>query len=167
MTGIQALEHKYADKLPLPNKDAKIEFEYIRHGTTSLIEFFDVSSRRVEPPFLNNTRTEEDFVEALKEVITRNPLKRYCIVADYLNTHESESLVRYIAEQIGDGQDLGIKGTWGFLKASRSRYLSNNDHRICFYYTPIHCSWMNQIEIWFGNINKLLLRKRASKALRN
>ena len=33
MTGVQALEHKYPDKLPLPGQCAKMEFEYIRHGT--------------------------------------------------------------------------------------------------------------------------------------
>ncbi len=48
MTGIQALEHKYPDKLPLPGQCAKMEFEYIRHGTTSLIGFFDVATGRME-----------------------------------------------------------------------------------------------------------------------
>lgn len=167
MTGIQALEHKYPDKLPAPGKDAKTEFEYIRHGTTSLIGFFDVATGRVEPPFLNQTRTEEDFVKALNEVISGNPAKRYRIIADNLNTHESESLVRYVAEQIGDRQDLGTKGKSGILKSkeSRAEYLSNTDHRICFYYTPIHCSWMNQIEIWFGIINKRLLKKKSFKSV--
>ena len=167
MTGIQALEHKYPDKLPTPGKDAKIEFEYIRHGTTSLTGFFDVVTGCVEPPFLNQTRTEEDFVKALDEVISRDPAKRYCITADNLNTHESESLVRYVAEQIGDKQDLGMKGKSGILKSkeSRAQYLSDTDHRICFYYTPIHCSWMNQIEIWFGIINKRLLKKKSFKSV--
>lgn len=163
MTGIQALERRFPDKPTMPHKDAKIEFEYIRHGTTSLIGFLDVSSGQMEPPFLNDTRTEEDFVNALKDVIERDPSKRYCIVADNLNTHESESLVRYVAEQIGDNQDLGIKGKCGVLKnkESRAQYLSDSEHRIRFYYTPIHCSWMNQIEIWFGIINRRLLRKKS------
>ena len=39
MTGIQAPEHKYPDKLPQPGQCAKMEFEYIRHGTASLIGF--------------------------------------------------------------------------------------------------------------------------------
>ena len=39
MTGIQALEHKYPDKPVMPGKIARMEFEYIRHGTTSLIVF--------------------------------------------------------------------------------------------------------------------------------
>ena len=37
MTSIQALEHKYPDKPVIPGKAARMEFEYIRHGTTSLI----------------------------------------------------------------------------------------------------------------------------------
>lgn len=88
-------------------------------------------------------------------------------MADNLNTHESETLVRYVAEQIGDEQNLGTKGKRGILKSkeSRARYLSNPDHRICFYYTPIHCSWMNQIEIWFGIINRRLLRKKSFKSV--
>ena len=43
MTGIQALKHKYPDKLPLPGQCAKRKFEYIHHGTTSQIGFYDVA----------------------------------------------------------------------------------------------------------------------------
>lgn len=50
MTGIQALEHKYPDKLPLPNQYAKMEFECIRHGTTSFIVFFEIVRERYNPP---------------------------------------------------------------------------------------------------------------------
>ena len=39
MTGIQALEHKYLDKSVIPGKAVRMECEYIRHGTTSLIVF--------------------------------------------------------------------------------------------------------------------------------
>ncbi len=42
MTGVQALERKYPDKPVMPGRPALTEFEYIRHGTTSLIGFFDV-----------------------------------------------------------------------------------------------------------------------------
>ena len=73
MTGIQALEHKYPDKLPLPGQCAKMEFEYIRHGTTSLIGFFDVATGRMEMPYLNSTRTEDDFVEAVKALTGTDP----------------------------------------------------------------------------------------------
>jgi putative transposase len=42
MTGIQALERKATD-LPMgPGKIERQEFEYIRHGTQTLIASFDV-----------------------------------------------------------------------------------------------------------------------------
>lgn len=72
-----ALEHKYPDKLPLPGQCAKMEFEYIRHGATSLIGFFDVATGRMEMPYLNSTRTEEDFVEAVKALVETDPLCLY------------------------------------------------------------------------------------------
>ena len=34
-------------------------------------------------------------------------------------------------------------------------------HPIRFYYVPTHCSWMNQIEIWFGIINRRLLKRKS------
>ncbi len=71
MTGIQALEHKYPDKPVIPGKAAHMEFEYIRHGTVSLIGFFDVATGRMEKPYLNSTRTEKDFVEAIRALIEK------------------------------------------------------------------------------------------------
>lgn len=63
MTGIQALEHKYPDKLPLPNSTAKMEFEYIRHGTTSLIGFFDIAGGFLYSPI--STRPEQKKISAV------------------------------------------------------------------------------------------------------
>lgn len=121
MTGIQALEHKYPDKLPLPGQCAKREFEYIRHGTTSLIGFFDVATGRVESPYLNQTRTEEDFVRAVKLLVSTNPDASWTFVCDGLNTHQSESLVRFVAEACGLEDNLGQKGKHGILKSKKSR----------------------------------------------
>ena len=75
MTGVQALEHKYPHKLPLPGQEAKMEFEYIRHGTTSLIGFFEVATGRIFPPYLNETRGEADFCEAVSRVVETAPEK--------------------------------------------------------------------------------------------
>ena len=163
MTCIQAKEHQYPDKPTLPGKDARMDFNYIRHDTTTLIGFFSVQNGQVFEPFLNDTRTDEDFVEALSKVIDANPDKNHCFVLDNLNTHRSEALVRYIAEEIGYEGDLGKKGVRGILKnmESRAEFLSDESHRIRFYYVPIHCSWMNQIEIWFGIINRRLLKRKS------
>lgn len=163
MTGVQALEHKYPDKPVMPGKEARMEFEYIRHGTTSLIGFFDVATGRLEAPYLNQTRTEEDFVKAVNALVETDPRAQWIFVCDGLNTHKSESLVRFVAEQCGMREELGRKGKAGILKSlsSRAEFLHDETHRIRFVYTPKHCSWMNQIEIWFGIINRKLLKRKG------
>ncbi len=68
---------------------------------------------------------------------------------DCLNTHQSESLVRWIAEEEKiPVMILGKKGKSGILvesMATRAEFLSQPEHKIVFYYTPKHCSWLNQI----------------------
>lgn len=167
MTGIQALEHKYPDKPVMPGRAARREFEYIRHGTTSLIGFFDVATGRMEAPYLNKTRTEEDFVEAVRKLVETDPQASWTFVCDGLNTHKSEMLVRFVAEQCGITDELGQKGKAGILKNldSRTDFLHDKKHRIRFVYTPKHCSWMNQIEIWFGIINRRLLKRKSYQSV--
>jgi len=167
MTGIQALEHKYPDKLPQPSQFAKMEFEYIRHGTTSLIGFFDIATGRMESPYLNKTRTEQDFVNAVKQLIDTDPGASWTFVCDGLNTHRSEALVQFVSKTCGLEIDLGKKGKKGILKniESRTSFLYDPSHRIRFVFTPKHSSWMNQIEIWFGIINRKLLRRKSYKSV--
>lgn len=167
MTGIQALEHKYPDKPVIPGKAAHMEFEYIRHGTVSLIGFFDVATGRMEKPYLNSTRTEKDFVEAIRALIETDSEAPWTFVCDGLNIHKSESLVRFVAGQCGLSEDLGSKGRSGILKnqESRAEFLHHKDHRIRIVYTPKHCSWMNQIEIWFGIINRRLLKRKSYRSI--
>ena len=161
MTGIQALEHKYPDKLAKPHMTAKTEFEYIRHGTTSLIGFFDVVTGRLECPYLNKTRKAEDFVKAVAQIISTDPDKNWIIVADNLNTHYSELVVRLVAEKCGISETELIQK--GFLRSVKARieFLTDSSHKVRFAFTPKHCSWMNQIEIWFGIINRQLLKRKS------
>ena len=157
---IQALERIAPDLLPIPGTPAPRAYEYIRHGTIGLFGNLHVATGKILSPMLRETRTEEDFLEIIDGVISLEPNATWWFVADNLNTHISESLVRYTALCCGIDEDLGIKGRHGILKsiASRREFLTDRSHRVHFIYTPKHCSWLNQIEIWFGT-----LRKKATR----
>ncbi len=163
MTGIQALE-RAAPPLPVrPGQVERREFEYVRHGTQTLIANWDVVLGRVVAPSIGPTRTEADFVAHIERTLATDPDVEWVFVTDQLNTHQSESLVRLVAHRIGYTGDLGTKGTAGILqsRASRATFLSDSSHRIRFVYTPKHCSWLNQIECWFSILVRKLLRRAS------
>jgi hypothetical protein len=72
-----------------------------------------------------------------------------------------------VAQKISYAGPLGIEKKIGILKNSETRtaFLSDTSHPIRFYYVPIHCSWMNQIEIWFGVLNRQLIRHNSFKSV--
>lgn len=162
-TGIQALERKYPTKETKPGLIERREFEYIRHGTRCLIVNFEVATGHIIAPTVGPTRTEADFAEHIKRTVATDPDAEWIFIVDQLNTHKSESLVRFVAEQCELTIDLGVKGKSGILHsmATRKAFLEDTSHRIRFVYTPKHTSWLNQVEIWFSILVRRLL-KRAS-----
>lgn len=162
LTGVQALERKHPGLPMAPGKVERIEFEYIRHGTCSFILSRDVVTGQLLAPFCGPTRTEADFLVHVQNVVATDPAAlRWHFVVDNLNTHCSESLVRWVAQESDLDIDLGVKGKSGVLKncQSRAAFLSDLSHRIVFHYTPKHASWMNQIEIWLSILVRKLLKR--------
>ena len=160
---MQALERIHETKPARPGLVERIEFEYVRHGTLSLIANFDVVTGQVVCPSIGPTRTEADFTAHVTRTIDTDPLAGWVFVTDQLDTHRSATLVELVARRCGIHEELGVKGKEGILKSKKSRrqFLEDPDHRIRFVYTPRHCSWLNQIEIWFSILARRLL-KRAS-----
>ncbi len=160
-TGIQALERAAPTRPMVPGLVERPEFEYIRHGTQSLIANFDVVSGEIVSPSIGPTRTETDFTKHIARASDIHPDDEIIFLVDQLNTHKSESLVILIADRCGIDDDLGVKGQSGILQsmATRAAFLSDPSHRIRFVYTPRHTSWLNQVEIWFSILVRRLLMR--------
>ena len=167
MTGVQALERN-AKTIPMkPGQPARIEFEYTRHGTLCLTGNWHVVEGQMIASTIRPTRTEEDFLWHIFQTVETDPDAGWAFVADNLNTHCSESLVRYIAKLEGiDESTLGRKGKSGILKsmASRQAFLTDRSHRVRFVFLPKHTSWLNQIEIIFGIVSRRVLRHSNFKS---
>lgn len=155
-TGIQALERKNGRPMR-PGKNRRVETEYTRHGTTCLMAALDLSDGQLHSYRIHPKRKEVDFLAFIKQSCSTIPKEKEIVfLADQLNTHKSESLVCWVAQQIGFTADLGTKEYEGILKSqvSRQAFLENPEHRIRFVYTPKHCSWLNPIENWFGKLQR-------------
>ena len=138
MPGIQALE-RIAKTIPMQRGQVeRIEFEYKRHGTLCLIGNWDVVQGQMIASTIRMTRTEEDFMWHIHHTIQTDAQAGWVFVVDNLNTHCSESLIRYVARLEGiDESTLGQKGKSG-------------------------CAGINRIGIG----NERVLRRRSSQSLR-
>ena len=108
-TSLQAIERNAPDKPAEPGGVAKQEFEYTRHGTTTLTAGLDVVTGMIVCPTLEATRTEPEFVAHIARTVDTDPTAEWIFVVDRLNTHMSESLVKFVAESCGLRDALGKK----------------------------------------------------------
>lgn len=129
-TCIQALGRRYPTRSAQPGRTTRFEFEYKRHGTRTLIGAFNIHTGQVFA-HVRPRRTAADIMAFMEDVARNYPRGHVYIVWDNLNTHLGQ--------------------VW-------SRFNKKHGGRFHFVYTPIHASWVNQIEIWFGILQRRVLR---------
>src|SRR5438105_511908 len=101
-------------------------FEYYRHGTLSLYAAFNTKTGEV----LGKTavrHTSAEFVAFLTELVLNQPRgKEIHVIADNLSTHKTPQVQEFLAAH-------------------------PNVH---LHFTPTYSSWLNQVELWFGKIER-------------
>jgi transposase len=130
-TAIQALD-RLDPVLPLsPGRAERHGFEYYRHGTLSLYAALNTRTGEI----IGQTaarHTSQAFVDFLTDVVATQPKGREIhVIVDNLSAHKTQ-LVQ------------------GFL----------DDHPgVHLHFTPTYSSWLNQVELWFGKIERDLLAR--------
>lgn len=166
-TGIQALERIAPTKPMRPGHIEKQEFEYIRHGTQTLIGNFEVATGQGIAPTVQETRDEGDFARHIEQTIATDPEAGWIFVGDNLTTHCSATLVLLVAGLCGiPAESLGKKGKSGVLQSvsTRKEFLIEASHRVRFVYVPKHTSWLNQVEIWFSILARRVIRRGSFRS---
>jgi transposase len=123
-TALQAIERNAPDKPAQPNRVPKQEFEYTRHGTTTLTAGVDVVTGLIVCPTLEATRTEPEFVAHIGRTVDTDPSAEGIFLVDCRNTHVSESLVEFGAERCALPDALGKKTT--AASSNRWRHASSS-----------------------------------------
>ena len=108
------------------------EFAYRRNGTSTLLAAFDVRTGEVYGE-CRPRRRAEDLLEFMETLATSIP-GEVVIIWDNLNVHH-------------DGKDA----RWTAFNARQG-------DRFTFVHTPLHASWLNQVEIWFSTLERRVLR---------
>jgi transposase len=110
----------------LPNR---CEHEYKRAGALNLFAAFDTRSGKVYGQCYERKRQQEymAFLEQLDREIDAH-ITMIHLVCDNVSTHHGQEVRKWLAKH----------------------------PRFLLHFTPVHCSWMNQVEQWFS----ILQRKR-------
>jgi transposase len=132
-TSIQAIERKMTDRAPAPGRLRRREFGYIRHGIQTLLAAMDVHTGQAVIS-CGITRTQKDLLAFMNQVAQVHPKGMVDIIWDNLNTH--------------------LVHRWEAFNQTQGR-------RFRFHFTPLHASWVNQIELLFSTYARQCLRNAS------
>ncbi len=133
-TAIAARSRKHPNRPAAPGRIARREFEYLRHGTISILAALDVHSGHV-----------------LTQTITRNDSATFIRFLTMLHQHLDPKLRIHLV--LDNGSSHTSKATKRWLR-EHSRFQPH--------YTPKHASWLNQIELFFSILTRRLLRRSVN-----
>jgi transposase len=129
---MQVLERRHPTHIGADGR-VRYEYEYKRQGTQVLLAAFDVRTGHVTGRVFPR-RTSENTVAFMDEVAKRYRGREIYVVWDNLNTHYD-----------------GPEERW-------TRFNERHGGRFHFVYTPMHASWLNQVEIWFSILHRRVLK---------
>lgn len=134
--GIQAIERKKSIASIEKKGQVWLDQEDKRHGTQTLIAALNIKNGEVFSQ-CGKPRKKADIAVFMKAVAEKYPDQKVYIVWDNLNIHQGYTW-------------------WEFNKRQGNRF-----H---FLYTPVHASWVNQIKIWFGILQRKVIRHASFKS---
>ena len=130
-TGIQAKSRKHPTQPVRPGRVERREFEYVRHGTASLIAALDVATGKVTAADVtrNDSAHFIEFLEHLETLI--DPELAIHVVLDNGSSHRSKATKKWFA----------------------------GHPRFVVHHTPVHASWLNQVEAFFSILTRKVLKR--------
>jgi transposase len=113
------------------NRPNRLEHAYKRAGALNLFAAFDTRSGQVYGQCYARKRQAEfiAFLEQLNREIAE-PIKTIHLICDNVSTHHGREVSKWMTKH----------------------------PRFILHFTPVHCSWMNQVEQWFSILQRKRLR---------
>jgi transposase len=129
-TAIQALD-RLDPVLPLsPGRAERHGFEYYRHGTLSLYAALNTRTGEIIGQTVPR-HTSEAFIDFLGDILTAHPRRPLHVIVDNLAAHKTKAVQAFLAAH----------------------------PQVHLHFTPTYASWLNQVELWFGKIERDLLAR--------
>ena len=131
MTSLQPRPRHAPTRPAQPDRPVQVEHEYQRAGATHLFAAFDTRSGQIYGVTTRRKRQVEylTLLEHLDQAIPAT-ITTIHLLADNVSVHHGKLVRRWL-----------------------------DDHpRFLAHFTPVHCSWMNPVEQWFGILRRKRLR---------
>jgi transposase len=131
MTSLQPRPRKAKTQATKRDQPTRVEHEYGRCGALNLFAAFDTRTGKVHG-MTGSRKRQSEFITFLEQLDREFPasVKTIHLVLDNVRMHKGKQVQAWLAKH----------------------------PRFVFHHPPVHCSWMNQVEQWFGILRRKRLR---------